>query len=198
MIALGIGVEGWSINRCIEEVLSLSRPAFTPRRGHNIWGIAQMIRVHNGGIYSTQRLEKALQEIFSSDPLFGGRRLVETLCKVALTATSAAGLQPTVLSNYNRTIDHEEKSILISLYYQTFTAKILIRELYLSAARKTGARSENLGSVRIYFTPSCESLAKSTTTVLGPLQRHRLTTNHFPTSLPNRPTSTVAYGTLTQ
>lgn len=110
IIALGIGIEGWSVDRCIEEFKSLCRPAFTPRRGHNIWGIAQMIRAHNGSIYSTQHLQKALQNTFSSDPLFGGQRLVETLSKVALTTTSAAGLQPIVLSNYNRTIDREEKS----------------------------------------------------------------------------------------
>ena len=114
IIALGLGVEGWSIDRCIEEFTCLCRPAFTPRRGHNIWGIAQMIQAHNGSIYSTQHLQKALQDAFSSDPLFGGLRLEETLSKVALTTTSAAGLQPTVLSNYNRTIDQEEKSMLTS------------------------------------------------------------------------------------
>lgn len=68
-----------------------------------------MIQAHNGSIYSTQPLQKALQGAFSSDPLFGGQRLVETLSKVALTTTSAAGLQPIVLSNYNRTIDRGEK-----------------------------------------------------------------------------------------
>ena len=33
----------------------------------------------------------------------------ETLSKVALTTTSAAGLQPIVLSNYNRALDQAEK-----------------------------------------------------------------------------------------
>ena len=112
MIALGIGVEGWSIDRCIEQFKSQCRQAFAPRRGHSIWGIAQMIQAHNGSIYSTQPLQKALQDAFSSDSLFGGQRLVETLCKVALTTTSAAGLQATVLSNYNRTIDEGEQSLL--------------------------------------------------------------------------------------
>ena len=120
IIALGIGVEGWSIDRCIEEFKTLCRPAFTPRRGHNIWGIAQMIQAHNGSIYSTQPLQKALQDMFSSDPLFGGQRLVEALSKVALTTTSAAGLQPTVLSNYNRTTDYEEKSMCKFSYCNSF------------------------------------------------------------------------------
>ncbi len=111
IIALGIGVAGWSIERAIDEFKSLCRPAFTPRKGHNIWGIARMIQASNGSIYSTQHLQQALQQAFSSDPLFGGQRLEETLSKVALTTTSAAGLQPIVLSNYNRAVDHEEKSM---------------------------------------------------------------------------------------
>lgn len=110
IIALGIGVEGWSIDRCIEEFSSLCDQAFTPRKGHGIWGLAHMIQGHHGSIYRTQPLQEALRQVFTENSLFGGPRFeANQTSKVAVVTTSAAGLQPIVLSNYNRICGHEEK-----------------------------------------------------------------------------------------
>lgn len=112
IIALGIGVEGWSIDRCIEEFSSLCDQAFTPRKGHGIWGLAHMIQGHHGSIYRTQPLQEALRQVFTENSLFGGPRFeANQTSKVAVVTTSAAGLQPIVLSNYNRICGHEEKRL---------------------------------------------------------------------------------------
>ena len=111
LIALGLGVKGWDIDHCIEQFNSLCQKAFTPRGGLAMLGIARMIRARNGSIYRTEPLQDALLSIYSDNPLFGGLRYRESpQTKVALVATSAAGLQPVVLSNYNRMQGDEEKS----------------------------------------------------------------------------------------
>lgn len=123
IIALGIGVEGWTIERCIEEFTSLCNQAFTPRKGHGIWGLAHMIQAHNGSIYRTQPLQEALRQAFPEKYLFGGPRFeANPTSKVALVTTSAAGLQPIVLSNYNRIFGHDEKRLSPFPFYTVITA----------------------------------------------------------------------------
>ena len=69
-----------------------------------------MIQAHNGSIYETQPLQKALMTAYSDNALFGGPRYEDNQpTKVAVTATSAAGLQPIVISNYNRINGKDEK-----------------------------------------------------------------------------------------
>lgn len=70
-----------------------------------------MIVAHHGSIYETRPLQEALMGTFSDGYLFGGLRYNDTpQIKVAVTATSAAGLQPVVLSNYNRLGGDDEQS----------------------------------------------------------------------------------------
>lgn len=111
IIALGLGVEAWPVDECISHFTSLCEQVFTHRKGHRIPGIAQMIVAHHGSIYETRPLQEALMGTFSDGYLFGGLRYNDTpQIKVAVTATSAAGLQPVVLSNYNRLGGDDEQS----------------------------------------------------------------------------------------
>lgn len=123
IIALGIGVEGWSIDNCIQEFKALCAQAFTPRRGHGTWGLAHMIQAHHGSIYRTQPLQEALRQVFPEKPLFGGPRFqANQTSKVAVVTTSEAGLQPIVLSDYNRICGHEEKSLPSFQFCRAITA----------------------------------------------------------------------------
>lgn len=71
-----------------------------------------MVVAHHGSIYETRPLQNALMTAFSDNYLFGGPRDDDTpQTKVAVTAASAAGLAPVVLSNYNRLGGHEEQRL---------------------------------------------------------------------------------------
>lgn len=103
IIALGLGVETWSVDDCITQFKALCGPAFTPRRGRRIFGLAQMVEAHYHSKYETRPLQASLMDAFSDNRLFGGLRFDNRRqSKVAVTATSSAGLQTIVLSNYNR------------------------------------------------------------------------------------------------
>ncbi|KAF2461117.1 hypothetical protein BDY21DRAFT_297819 [Lineolata rhizophorae] len=94
IIAMGLGVERWSVNSCIERFTKLVDKAFTPKFA----SLRLNIR------YKTRPLVQALQQSFKNENLFGGRRDGYTSyhAKVALTSTTETGDKPVVLTNYNR------------------------------------------------------------------------------------------------
>lgn len=88
---------------CITQFKALCGPAFTPRRGRRIFGLARVVEAHYHSKYETRPLQASLMDAYSDNRLFGGVRFDNRRqSKVAVTATSSAGLQTVVLSNYNR------------------------------------------------------------------------------------------------
>lgn len=106
IIALGLGVEGWSVDECIKHFENLCNIAFTPRELQGIWGLEQLSAInHNFSKYKTKPLEKVLKAIFSvsDQPLFGGQHsLYNFSVKVAVTSATEIGEKALVLANYNR------------------------------------------------------------------------------------------------
>jgi hypothetical protein len=105
IIALGLGVNNWSVEECINHFEELCEKAFTRRLGGNLPGIGWFIENYNHSKYETQPLEDALKSAFTdSQYLFGGPRISNgssSDIKVGVTATSSAGTS-VLLTNYNR------------------------------------------------------------------------------------------------
>ena len=111
IIALGLGANGWTVQKCILHFESLCREAFT-RRGIAIPGIEWLST--NFSRYETKPMEHVLQLVFGEHNLFAGPkvdmddpRVTQRLTKVAVTTTTTAGTAA-VLANYNR-MEAEEK-----------------------------------------------------------------------------------------
>jgi patatin-like phospholipase/acyl hydrolase len=103
IIALGLGVENWSVEQCIGKFTSLCGDAFTPREFLNVPLLGKLSTVNHRSMYKTKPFEKALQESFEDRPLFGGLNSQEGhMIKVAVTSTTLMDQQPVVLANYNR------------------------------------------------------------------------------------------------
>ena len=103
---MGLGVEGWSIDECIDRFEKLCSTAFTPREFHGIWGFEQLSAInHHYSKYKTKPLETILKATFSvsDQPLFGGQQNhSHSSVKVAVTSTTEIGEQALLLTNYNR------------------------------------------------------------------------------------------------
>ncbi|MCJ1354083.1 MAG: hypothetical protein MMC33_004070 [Icmadophila ericetorum] len=112
IIALAFGVEGWPVNKCIEQFLLLCDNAFTPREMHGIWGLEQLAAMnHEYSRYKTRPLEKVLKESFSEQALFGGTRdRSRSMAKVAVTATRETGQKAVLLANYNRPHENDDQT----------------------------------------------------------------------------------------
>lgn len=107
IIALGLGVEGCSVDECIGHFEKLCSHAFTPRAFKDIWGLNRLSAINlKYSKYKTKPFERILQEaVFShsDQPLFGGRQNHHRpSVRVALTATSETGERAILLTNYNR------------------------------------------------------------------------------------------------
>lgn len=110
MIALGLGVEGWTVEDCIRHFYDLCGQAFTPRRFSSIPGLSQLVESHFSSKYETRPFQRALMNVYSNGYLFGSPINNESHhTKVAVTAATAAGLKAIVLSNYNRVCEDERK-----------------------------------------------------------------------------------------
>lgn len=116
---MGIGVEGWSIDKCIDNFEKLCVTAFTPRKLHGMWGFEQLaVMNHNYSKYKTKPLEEVLKATFSvsNQPLFGGKQdHCHSSVKVAVTSTTESGQTPLLLTNYNRSHkkDHLGKCLYV-------------------------------------------------------------------------------------
>ncbi|KAK0515924.1 hypothetical protein JMJ35_001958 [Cladonia borealis] len=106
IIALGIGVEKWSIDECILHFEKLCVTAFTARELHNTPILGTLATINHGcSKYRTKPLEKVLKETFSvsEQPLFGGKQDYSySSVKTAVTSTKETGEKAVLLTNYNR------------------------------------------------------------------------------------------------
>ncbi len=103
IIALGLGVENWTVEQCISKFTSLCGAAFTPRRLLKVPLLGNLSTISHRSMYKRKPFEKALQESFGDRPLFGVSTSQEGhMIKVAVTSTTLVGQQPVVLANYNR------------------------------------------------------------------------------------------------
>lgn len=104
IIALGLGVEGWSVDECIGHFENLCNLAFTAREFKDIWGLNRLSAINlKYSKYKTKPFELILQGVLCDQPLFGGRQNHHRpSMRVALTATSETGEQAILLTNYNR------------------------------------------------------------------------------------------------
>jgi hypothetical protein len=93
----------WSVEKCIRKFRALAKQAFTKRKGQGIQLVRYTLLFAKKSRYETKPLERALQESFGSEPLLFGARANSPpgRLKVAVTATTIAGNQAYVLSNYN-------------------------------------------------------------------------------------------------
>lgn len=133
IIALGLGVENWTVEQCISKFTSLCGHAFSPREFLKVPVLGKLSTVNHRSMYKTKPLEKALQDSFEDRPLFGGLNSQEGhMVKVAVTSTTLIDQQPVVLANYNRP-DFQGYSKKNSFPHLKFYLH-LFRNLYFRAA----------------------------------------------------------------
>ena len=114
IIALGLTIEEWSVQDCIDRFLELCRGAFTPRGMHRFPGLKQMSAMnHEWSWYKTKPIVKILQSSFSNaeQRLFGGGNSTKSTPKVAVVAATDTFETPVVMANYNRPVpgQHEKR-----------------------------------------------------------------------------------------
>ncbi|KAM0414633.1 hypothetical protein ACHAPT_013527 [Fusarium lateritium] len=119
IIALGLGVNNWSVDDCIRTFRELCRQAFTPRELKGVPLLEQLAVFNHGSMYKTRPFEELLGEKFDRNrPLFGGtlgegpNETGEMATKVAVTSTISVDQHAVVISNYNR----PEKSAFVTPY----------------------------------------------------------------------------------
>ncbi|KAI2617824.1 hypothetical protein GGR54DRAFT_607089 [Hypoxylon sp. NC1633] len=103
IIALGLGVKGWSVNETIEKFKMLYECGYIPRGMKGIPLLGNLSSLYHGSLYKTQPLEHVLRNTFSNQNLFGGVGYRnEMSIKVAVTATTPLEHKAVIFSNYNR------------------------------------------------------------------------------------------------
>jgi hypothetical protein len=102
VIALGLGVENWPIDKCISHFMKFIDKAFTTRLGGFRLGTSK---------YRTRPLEDALKTCFKNEKIFGGihESSKSYARKVAVTAASETGEQAVIFSNYSRAADEQSR-----------------------------------------------------------------------------------------
>lgn len=108
-----MGIEGWSVDECIDHFTALCKTAFTPR------GIPRIPKSKNLAAlspkyskYKTKPLERILKSSFSvaDQPLFGSHLAYSPpQLKVAVTSTTDTNHQAVLLTNYNRSCSRPTK-----------------------------------------------------------------------------------------
>ena len=108
---MGLGIEGWSVDRCIQHFSDLCVDAFSPREMHGVPFLEKVAAWnHKFSRYKTRPLEKILKDSFMEQPLFGGPRdRSRSMVKVAVTATRDTGEKAVLLTNYNRSFEKDNK-----------------------------------------------------------------------------------------
>lgn len=113
-MALGLGIEGWSIEECKAKFVKLCESGFRPRYGADSALIGKAVRLlHKNSAFVEGTLEEALEHEmgYSDFPLFGYslaqkrskvvRNSRHDCIPVAVTAESMSG-ETFVLGSYNR------------------------------------------------------------------------------------------------
>jgi hypothetical protein len=111
ILALGLGVKNWSVDRSKELFLKMVEKAFTPK----FFGGVSL----GTNKYRTQPLEEALNECFKEEPMFGGAREtpVANPRKVAVTSATETAEQAVIFTNYNRADDEQSKFLTTNMSY---------------------------------------------------------------------------------
>ncbi|KAI1208514.1 uncharacterized protein F4807DRAFT_452194 [Annulohypoxylon truncatum] len=103
IIALGLGVNNWTVDGCIRNFKELCVQAFKPRDLIAIPFLKNLTALSHRSIFKTRPFEELLRRAFTEEPLFGGANdLSEIATKVAITTTSEMKQHAVVLANYNR------------------------------------------------------------------------------------------------
>lgn len=95
ILALGLGLEGWSIDQCRTNFLDIMNKAFPPEN------------IPSGTKSRTSLLEEGLKHHFKNHRMFGsidhfGSSDFAGECKVAVTSTEDFARQTVIFANYNR------------------------------------------------------------------------------------------------
>ncbi|EMR64244.1 patatin-like serine protein [Eutypa lata UCREL1] len=131
VIAMGLGVNRWSVNESIKKFKAIVKEAFTPRELTNMPIFGTLSSLLHRSVYKTQPLEKALKGYFDDQAFFGGVSVKSqhyTPARVAVTATSVFDQQPVVFANYNRPDAVGEELPYEFVRYDTPTKEIKIWE----------------------------------------------------------------------
>jgi hypothetical protein len=115
IIALGLGVKGWTVEQCTTHFKNLCRQAFTPR-GPSL--LKPFTIVGFKSYYRTKPLEAVLRSAFDDNTsLYGDHKVGSPASiRVAVTATAASDGRPTILSNYNTEAERSHsKQLYLSL-----------------------------------------------------------------------------------
>jgi hypothetical protein len=105
LIALGLGINRWSIGKCLAEFKSLAVKVFQAKPLAKTSFIGWFMRLFYESIYDSDIVEAALKTCFSSTPLFGISRddmstLNSNYCsRVAITTTIDTDCR--VFTNYH-------------------------------------------------------------------------------------------------
>ncbi|KAK1613532.1 hypothetical protein BDP81DRAFT_443725 [Colletotrichum phormii] len=105
IIALGLGVNNWSVDECIRVFKTLCEKAFVRRELVGVPILGQLSVANHGSKYKTKPFEALLQDQFQKDRLlFGGNVCCDSMdTKVAITSTATlVRQQAVVLANYRR------------------------------------------------------------------------------------------------
>ncbi|XDG06053.1 hypothetical protein ABKA04_005668 [Annulohypoxylon sp. FPYF3050] len=104
IIALGLGVNNWSVDDCIRNFKKLCGQAFKPRGILKFApSLGKLAIISHHSRYKTKPFEAMLRNTFKEKPLFGGDNdLREMITKVAITTTTEIEQHAVVLANYNR------------------------------------------------------------------------------------------------
>jgi len=100
-VAFGLGVQHLRVDESIAMFKTLSKRAFTKRKGVGLPGVGRIVEAHNHSIYQTRGLIDALQGVFGDIPLFGVTDQSELQIKVGVTTTSS-NHNAYLMANYNR------------------------------------------------------------------------------------------------
>ncbi|RPA77550.1 hypothetical protein BJ508DRAFT_417000 [Ascobolus immersus RN42] len=107
IIALGLAVNHWPVEKCYSKFETFCESAFQVRASANVPGFRKAARfLHRSGKYQTLPLEATLEDNFGDSPLFGHRTLHQDqengrFVAVAVTATTLSH-ELYVFGNYNR------------------------------------------------------------------------------------------------
>lgn len=109
ILALGLGVQNWTVSECMTQFKAFCKQAFT-KRAPRIF--KTFTAISGKGIYKSKTIESALQSAFDKNSLLYGRALQKstTPIRVAVTTTLAEEDRAAILSNYNTECRSEKRT----------------------------------------------------------------------------------------
>ncbi|KAF4630883.1 hypothetical protein G7Y89_g7253 [Cudoniella acicularis] len=103
IIALGLGVENWTLTQCTKHFEDLIFRAFAARDFNGVPILEAISTFKHKGKYKTRPFVEGLTDVFTNAQLFGGTSDNDRYRrKVAVVSTTEAGQKAVILTNYNR------------------------------------------------------------------------------------------------